>query len=412
MAAPATRIAGLLLGSHILSMLGFATFPALLPELRDLWGLSNAEAGLIGSAFFAGYVLTVAGWTALTDRMDARRVYLAGSLLCAAGGLGFAFGAQGLPSAAVFQAITGAGIAGTYMPGLRLLSDRIGGAAQSRYIAFYTAFFGIGTALSFLLAGTLSPRYGWSSAFAVSALGSLAAGALVVSGLAREVRAAPANRLSFLATIFPLAAWKKVLADRAAAGYMLGYAVHCLELFGSRGWMVAFLVFSSGLQPPGSGFPWSAAAIAAAMNLLSVPASIFGNEVALRIGRRPWILMVMVSSASCGFLLGHAAAWHWGLVLGLLALYSMLVMAESATLTAGLVAAAPPGLKGSAMGLYSLLGFGGAMLGPAVFGAALDLSGGGMTPAAWAGGYLAAGAGCLLAPIAVRLFGGLRSRPR
>src|SRR5207237_752386 len=33
---------------------------------------------------------------------------------------------------------------------------------------------------------------------------------------------------------------------------------------------------------------------------------------------------------------------------------SMLVMADSATLTAGLVAAAPPELRGSAMGLYSL----------------------------------------------------------
>jgi len=28
-------------------MLGFATFAALLPELRDLWGLSNAEAGMV-----------------------------------------------------------------------------------------------------------------------------------------------------------------------------------------------------------------------------------------------------------------------------------------------------------------------------------------------------------------------------
>ena len=35
-----------------------------------------------------------------------------------------------------------------YMPGLRLLSDRISGPHQSRYIAFYTSFFGIGIALS------------------------------------------------------------------------------------------------------------------------------------------------------------------------------------------------------------------------------------------------------------------------
>jgi hypothetical protein len=30
-------------------MLGFATFSALLPELRDAWRLTNAEAGMIGA---------------------------------------------------------------------------------------------------------------------------------------------------------------------------------------------------------------------------------------------------------------------------------------------------------------------------------------------------------------------------
>src|SRR5258706_13693419 len=69
-------------------MLGFGTFAALLPELRDLWGLSNAEAGLIASAFFIGYVASVSYWTALTDRTDGRRVYLAGCLLATAGGGG------------------------------------------------------------------------------------------------------------------------------------------------------------------------------------------------------------------------------------------------------------------------------------------------------------------------------------
>src|SRR5258706_8463750 len=75
----------LLLAAHVLSMLGFATYAALLPELRDLWYLTNTEAGLVGSAFYAGYVATVSYWTTLTDRTDARRIYLAGGLLSAAG---------------------------------------------------------------------------------------------------------------------------------------------------------------------------------------------------------------------------------------------------------------------------------------------------------------------------------------
>lgn len=381
-------------------MLGFSTYAALLPELRDAWSLSNSQAGIVGGMFFAGYVATVSLSTALTDRVDARWVYLAGGVLAAAASAGFGLAASGLWSAVLFQVVLGAGIAATYMPGLRLLSDRISGPNQSRYIAFYTSFFGIGTALSFAIAGLAAPRYGWRAAFLVSALGPLLA-ALAVALLIRGRRPAAARALS-LGVLFPLAAWRRVLADRAAAGYTFGYAAHCLELFGSRAWMVAFLAYSASLQS-GPGFPWHAAAIAAVINLIAVPASIAGNEVALRLGRRRWIVAVMSASGSSGIVLALGAPWHWAAVLAVLVVYSMLVMAESGTLTAGLVAAAPSDLRGAALGLYSLAGFGGGLAGPVLFGAALDLAGGAASHLAWIAAYAAIGAGCLAAPLVVRM---------
>jgi len=389
-----------MLAAHILSMLGFATYAALLPELRDAWGLTNAEAGVVGGMFFAGYVAAVSLCTALTDRVDGRRVYLAGSLAAAAASVGFGLWAQGFASAIAFQVLLGVGIAGTYMPGLRLLSDRISGPSQSRSIAFYTSFFGIGTALSFALAGLIAPHYGWRAAFVVSGLGPLAAGLLVYFAIA-PAKTVPGTRFS-IASLFPLAAWRRVLADRASTGYILGYTVHCLELFGSRAWMVAFLAFSASLHA-GSTFPWHAAAIAAVVNLFAVPASIIGNEIALRVGRRRWILAAMAGSGASGILLAVGAPWHWALVLAILVVYSMLVMAESGTLTAGLVAAAPPELRGAALGLYSLAGFGGGLAGPIVFGVALDAAGGAERALAWVVAYVAIGAGCLAAPLVVRM---------
>ena len=387
----------ILITAHVFSMLGFSTYPALLPQLQAEWQISNAEAGIIGSSFFAGYIATVSAWTALTDRIDGRWVYVAGSVLALAGCAGFGLGAAGVLSASAFQALLGAGIAGTYMPGLRLLSDVVQGPAQSRYIAFYTSFFGIGAALSFAFAGWIEPLWGWSTAFVLCAAGSAVSGLMVFASLPARKPAGSTHSI-----LFPLAAWRRILSNRASTGYILGYGVHCLELFGSRAWMVAFLAFSSGLHL-GKSFPWQLPAIAAVVNLASVPASIFGNEVALRIGRRPWIMVAMLGSGTSGILLGFSAPWHWALVLGLLAAYSMLVMAESATLTAGLVAAAPAELRGAAMGLYSLAGFSGGMLGPVVFGAALDAAGGGTSPGAWAIAYAAVGAGCLAAPLVVRI---------
>ncbi len=392
----------ILIAAHIFSMLGFSTYPALLPGLQGEWRISNSEAGLIGSLFFAGYIATVSAWTALTDRIDGRHVYVAGSVLAIVGCAGFGLAAQGFLSASAFQALFGAGIAGTYMPGLRLLSDVVHGPRQSRFIAFYTSFFGIGAALSFALAGLVAPLWGWHAAFVISAAGSLVSGAMVFASLPAKKPAGSKHSI-----LFPLAAWRKVLASRAAAGYMLGYGVHCLELFGSRGWMVAFLSFAAGLGAAG-GAPWGPAAIAAAVNLAAVPASILGNEMALRIGRRRWILIVMTASSLAGIALAFSAPLHWALVVAILVAYSMLVMGESATLTAGLVAAVPPELRGAAMGLYSLVGFGGGMLGPAVFGAALDLAGGQASLFAWACGYAAIGAGCLGAPLVARVFGARR----
>lgn len=383
-------------------MLGFSTYAALLPELRDLWALSNSQAGIVGGMFFAGYIATVSYWTALTDRVDARKVYLAGAALTAAACAGFGILADGFVSAMLFQALLGAGIAATYMPGLRLLSDRIAGAAQSRSIAFYTSFFGIGTALSLAAAGIIAPLAGWRTAFAVCAAGPLIAGAMVWLFIERVDRPASAQAGFSLKTLFPVHAWRKVLANRAAAGYTLGYAVHCLELFGSRAWVVAFLAFSAGLHS-NQTFPWQPAIVAALVNLVAVPASIVGNEVALRIGRRPWIMIAMVGSGASGILLGASAGWHWAVVLGLLIAYSMLVMADSATLTAGLVAAAPAEQRGAALGLYSIAGFGAGMLGPVVFGAALDAAGGAHGAAPWALAYAAIGAGCLAAPLVGRI---------
>src|SRR3954470_13381883 len=120
-------------------------------------------------------------------------------------------------------------------------------------------------------------------------------------------------------------------------------------------------------------------------------------------------MLAMAGSGTGGLILALGAPLHWGLVLAPLVVYSRLVMAESGTLTAGMVGAVPPELRGAAMGLYSLAGFGGGLLGPVVFGAALDVAGGAARPHAWVAAYAAIGSGCLLAPAVARWF---RASPR
>ena len=100
--------------SEALSMTGFAAYPAFLALLRDTWGLSNSEAGFIGGAYFAGCMTAVPFLSAITDRIDARRVYVGSCLLAAVSNLGFAFLSQGVFTAALFQAMAGAGLGGAH----------------------------------------------------------------------------------------------------------------------------------------------------------------------------------------------------------------------------------------------------------------------------------------------------------
>ena len=94
-------------------------------HLIPLWGLTNAQAGLLAAAYAAGYMLAVPVLSSLTDRIDARRLLLGGSLFSAAATIAFGWLAQGLISAMVLWGLAGIGFAGAYMPGLRALTDRL-----------------------------------------------------------------------------------------------------------------------------------------------------------------------------------------------------------------------------------------------------------------------------------------------
>src|SRR2546423_15029578 len=104
----------ILIVAHVCSMLGFSTFAALLPQLRDEWSLTNAQAGLVGGMFFGGDVVSGSYWAALTDRSDGRKVYAAARGFAAAARVGVGWLARGFGGARFFQALLRVGIARTY----------------------------------------------------------------------------------------------------------------------------------------------------------------------------------------------------------------------------------------------------------------------------------------------------------
>ena len=63
-----------------LNLLPHVVIPAIMAQhLMPLWHLNAAQAGLMASAYAFGYMLAVPVLTALTDRLDARGILMAGS---------------------------------------------------------------------------------------------------------------------------------------------------------------------------------------------------------------------------------------------------------------------------------------------------------------------------------------------
>jgi len=381
--------------AETLGMATFATFPALLPTFRDEWGLSNTEAGWIGGVYFAGYLMSVPVLVSLTDRVDPRRIYLIAMGLSCVAALGFAVAANGVGSASLWRFLQGVGLAGTYMPGLKALTDTLPEKYQSRAVAFYTSSFGVGSSLSFVIAGELAAAFDWRWAFILSAIGPALAIAFafwVLRPRAPAEDAMPATRLLDFRPVF---------ANRRALAFTFGYAVHNWELFGYRTWIVAFLVFAQSQQPSGAiGLAWSATTLAALVNLIGLPASVIGNELAHRFGRRQVLVAVMMASAVAGVAFGFSgSALPFVAVVFLAFVYGWTVIGDSATLTAGVVAAADPRYRGATMAMHSMIGFVGSFIGPLAFGAVLDAGGGEESGMAWGIAFASLSAIILIGPV-------------
>ncbi|UEM04152.1 MFS transporter [Skermanella rosea] len=403
------RLALVLCLAEVLGMAGTMSFPALLPTFFAEWRLGTVEAGWINGVFHGGYVAAVPVLVTLTDRIDPRRIYLFSTALAALALLGFALFADGFWTAMLFRALGGVGLAGTYMPGLRILSDHTAGPRQGRYLSFYTASYALGSSASVLIAGLAGAEFGWRAAFLASAAATAAALALAWWGIPR----APAERP--VAAETALLDFRPVLRHRAAMGYILAYSAHCYELFGLRAWLVAFLAFafatSAGTVPDGT-VPAVVTTLGTVILLLGLPASILGNEAATRYGRRRVLVAIMAGSAllACG--VGFSASLPFWLAVCVVALYGVTVTADSASLTVGAVTNALPGRRGATMAVHSFLGFGAAFVGSVMFGVVLDAAGGGESHLAWGLAFVSQGLVVALGPVALLVLGDMGSGGR
>lgn len=399
------------IASLCLARVGFAlifvAYSAALGLLKQNWGLSSAQAGLIQSAWHAGYLVSLFAIGFLADRYGAKRTFLASSIAACVSGLAFAVFADGFVSALLLHGLAGLCSGGSYTPGMTLVAERFPAVRRGRVMGYYLAAASLGYALSLWLSSALIVTAGWRSALVACALGPVAA-SLLAAWVLRNTQ----NVVHPSGYANPLRALAEVWRNKPAMLAVWAYVFHSWELLGMWAWLPTYLgvVLAYG-GTGGSGAAGLGIAFAALTYLISMVGSIGGGVLSDRWGRTAVILLMSLASLICSFSFGWLIAAPAWIVVAVAIAYNLTAIGDSSIYSTALTELVPGHCLGAAWALRSVLGFGCGAISPWFFGLVLDLGqgeAGVRADAAWGWAWTALGLGAMLGPIATLRLRALR----
>ena len=232
---------GVLTGLNVLNYVDRYVAAAVLPLILAALSLSDAEGGLVQSAFIVSYSLVspLVGWVA--DRRARLPLATVGVLVWSAATVGSGL-APTFALLLVARAIIGVGEASYAVVTPPLLSDFYPPDQRGRALAIFYAAIPAGTALGYVLGGAIGPTLGWRAAFLVAGLPG------TVLGLTLLTIREPARGTFDSATArrgTPLALGASLRALGARRSYVYNTAAQVIYTFAMGGlatWMPTYFV--------------------------------------------------------------------------------------------------------------------------------------------------------------------------
>ena len=353
--------------SLALSLLPFASYIVCIPFARDEWGMGNAAAGWVFSAYLIGSALSAALLLPITDRVPAGRVVVCGAAAMAVGNLAFPALADGVWSAAALRCLAGAGHIAAYIPGVRLVSARFAGRARGSAVGLYVGLGFAGTTGSYALTGALLDAFGdWREAYFAVALIGLVGVALAVpfwragGGEARENRGT--GRLDL-----------KIFADKPMLALNVAYALHTAEMYLARVWLPLMLAAALARDGADAGAAAARAAQWSGLMFMTGIAGVFaGGALSDWLGRATGAALIFAVSGAVSFAIGWLVGAPPGFAIALGFIYGFATAADSAIYTTAATEFAPPRLIGSTQAAQNLMGFSVGAVAPVAAGGILD----------------------------------------
>jgi MFS family permease len=274
-----------------------------LQTLRGVFGLSNAQAGLISAATLATSAIGGIAAGVLSDRFGRRRLLVWTILLYSFGSLATAT-AGSLAELLLWRAVVGFGLGGEWAAGATLVAETWPAPTRAKAMGFMQGGWALGYMLAAVVSGIVLPRWGWRPLFVVGV-----APALLTMWMRRHVEESPVwlrqrSRSSMLDLFGPALLRKTALATSVATATLLGY-------WGLFSWLPGFL-----------GAPKSAGG--AGLTVVNTSAWVFLMQagalagyvsfgfLADRFGRRPVFMTYVLAAAVLTPVYGLLPRWGAG----------------------------------------------------------------------------------------------------
>jgi MFS family permease len=335
------RALGLLAASLVLSMTTWFSATAVVPELRQDWGLSDTAAAWLTIAVQLGFVagaLLSAGLN-VADVLSTRAVLFAGAA-GAAGANALLPAVSGAAGAIPLRFLTGFFLAGVYPPAFKLMSTWFR-EGRGRALGILAGALAVGSAGPHLVNG-LGGLDWHLVVYATSAL-TLLGGLVAYFG----VREGP---FPFPRAVFDPRQAPRAFANRGVRLASLGYFGHMWELYAMWAW---FVVFFSDSVASGPQAAYATFAVIAIGGLGCWVGGVLGD----RIGRPETTAAMLAVSGTCAVLVGLLAAGPAWLVLAVGLVWGFTVVADSAQFSTLVTEHADQAYVGTALSMQLAVGF-------------------------------------------------------
>ncbi|MDE2944595.1 MAG: MFS transporter [Gemmatimonadota bacterium] len=334
----------------LLAMSLWFSASAVVPELREAWGLDDSGAAWLTTSVQLGFATgaVLSALLTLSDVWDPRRLIAGSALVGAAATAGIAVFADGLALTIVLRFVTGVALAGVYPPGMKIVAGWFR-ARRGMAIGVLIGALAVGSALPHLLR-PLGGIGAWRPVLLLAAGFAVVAAVLAATGLRAGPHQAPAAP-------FDPRAVRRMVADRATMLANGGYFGHMWELFAMWTWIPAFLAASFAADSSGGTTPSLASYLAfgtiAAGGLGAAAAGVLAD----RVGRTAVTSWSMVVSGACCLAIGPLFGGSVWPIAAVCFVWGFAIVADSAQFSACVSELAEPEYVGTALTLQTAVGF-------------------------------------------------------